>query len=370
MVTADLPDPFEQLVAFGHRPDAKIRPVLLRVLVDLFVSKTHHSAAELQQFEEMMAHLLDEADEETRLSVAGALSKHPLTPPSLLERFVAQRNEVAAKVLAEASMDRRALNAAAVFGTAVMAQAVARRRDIDATVIRNLAERPETDVLCALVENRAAPIDRALLRYLARRSQVHPELAARLLERGDTGETVSLFMAAGRTQRADLIAAARRQDLGATGAPLPFTASPRTMAAIERAALTIGLDGLDAALATALGCTSREITRIIDDPHGEPLALALAALGVPAEVAARIFILGQTGIGHSYAKVRRLVEIVQTVSPRAAGRLIATMLGRSEEPVRRATGNETFEPVRRGESVHVKREVAAKPAARKFNWGG
>lgn len=358
MVSADLPDPLEQLIVFGQRSDAKIRPVLLRVLVDMFVSKPNHGPAELQQFEEIMVHLLDDADDETRLAVAEQLSKHPLTPRALLDRFVAERSGIAAKVLAHAGLDPRTLSAAAVFGTALMAEAVARRPDIDAAVVRSLAERPEIEVLCALVENKAAPVDRPLLRYLARRAQSHPQLAARLLERGDTAETVSLFLVAGRAQRAELIAGARRQDLGSASRPAIFQSSPETLAAIRRAANVPGLDGLDVTLAGALQCTAEKVARLVDDAQGEPLALILAALGVPSEVAARIFILGDPTIGRSYSKVRRLVDIVATVPARAASKLVAAMIGRStEEPRRSASLIEAVDVVRRGEAAQARRDT-------------
>lgn len=369
MITGEFPDSFKQLVAFGQRPDVKIRPVLLRVLVDMFVTRSHHSLTDLRQFEEMMAHLLDDADDETRLVVAEQLSKHPLTPRPLLERFVAERGAIAAKVLAHAGMDNRALNAAAVFGTAVMAEAVARRSDLDLNIVRSIAERPEETVLCALVENAAAPIERSLFRYLARRAQSHPALAASLLQRGGTGEAVTLFFSAAPAQRATLIATARRQDLGLTGRT-PISSSAEMLAAIERAAMAPGLEGLDITLGAALQCTPAEVHRIMDDPHGEPAALALAALGVSPQVAARIFILGNTAISRSYLKVRRLVAITETVSPRAAYQLVAAMLGRSAEVPRRtgATTSVADAAGRRAELTTVRHETAAtQPAPQRVN---
>lgn len=351
MVTDDLPDPFLQLVTIGQRPDGKIRPVLLRVLVDMFVSKPHHSAVELQQFEEMMAHLLDDADDATRLTVAEQLSRHALTPRSLIERFMAERGEIAAKVLARAEMDGRALSAAAVFGTTLMAQAVARRSDIDSSIARSLAERPEWEVLCALVDNKAAPIDRSLFRYLARRAQNLPILAKRLLERGEAGETVSLFLSAPPPRRLELIAAARRQDLGSTGKPNAIEISPDALAGVVQAADRPGLEGLDTALAHALKCNTRDVARILDDPHGEPLAIALAAIGVPVNAAARIFIFGDPSIGHSYGRVKRLVFLVKTLPARAAARLLAGMLGRDVETPRHVPATAGEDATSRGGTV-------------------
>ena len=362
MVTDDLPDPFMQLVTVGQRPDGKIRPVLMRVLVDMFVSKPHHTATELTQFEEMMAHLLDDADDETRLTVAEQLSRHPQTPRSLIARFMAERGEIAAKVLARAEMDGRALSAAAVFGTSLMAQAVARRSDIDAVIARSLAERPEWEVLCALVDNRSAPIDRSLFRYLARRAQSLPILATRLLERGEAGETVSLFLSAPPARRAELIAAARRQDLGSTGRPNAIDISPEALAGVVQASENPGLEGLDSALAHALKCTAHDIARLLDDPHGEPLAVALAAIGVPSNAAARIFILGDPTIGHSYGKVKGLVALVNTLPARAASKLLAAMLGREAEAPRRMAAPAIEDAGVRAEPAQVRREKPSRTA--------
>ena len=54
----DLRQSLERLVKLGQTPDVDIRPVLLRVLVDLFVCKVQHAQADLDQFEDMMQHLL------------------------------------------------------------------------------------------------------------------------------------------------------------------------------------------------------------------------------------------------------------------------------------------------------------------------
>ena len=78
---------------------------------------------------------------------------------------------------------------------------------------------------------------------------------------------------------------------------------------VERAILSPDRDGFDVALADALDSRLDDVWRLIDDPRGEPLALALAAIGAPAELAARVFILSGPAIGHSVMAARTLTTL-------------------------------------------------------------
>jgi uncharacterized protein (DUF2336 family) len=265
-----------------------------------------------------------------------------VTPKRLLRRLIAERGEIASKVLAHAALDSQTLNAAAVLGTSEMALAVAQRDNIDASVARGLAERPEIDVLCALVDNPTAPVDASLHRYLVRRARDNEELAAKLIKRGgDPADSSALFLSASREQRIEIIAAIRRHDLGIAVRADPVQGAAEALAQIERAVLLPGRDGLDTALGIALGLSTSDADRLIDDRGGEPLAIALAALGASPELAARIFILRDPAIGHSYPRVKALVGIVETVSPRAARRLVAAMTGTPAPIARRQTSLQT-----------------------------
>ena len=344
MVTDDLPTAFDQLASFGRAPDVAIRPVLLRVMVDMFANKPHHAAVEIRQFEEILSHILGDADPETRLAVAEKLSRHPQTPRSLLERLLADRDAAATTVVALAALDSPALGVAAVLGTTEVARAAAERPDLDPETVRKLAERPEAAVLHALAGNPAAPISATVLRYLARRARNDNVLAAKLLARpGAQPDAASLFLSASRDQRHLMIADARRRDLGATSRSVSAQVSPDALSAIERAARHAGLEGLDIALTSALGLSSLEVERILDDTGGEPLALVLAAIGVPLETAGRVFLLGDPALAPSYQRLKALLAIVETVSPRTALRLVLGMLGRSPDMPRRPSSAAPFE---------------------------
>lgn len=334
MITADFPASLDRLVELGRTPDVNIRPVLLRVLVDLFVSRSNHGTDALRQFDEIVSRLIEDADDTGRLIVAEKLATHPQTPLALLKRLVAERGAVAGAILSRAGLDSLTLQGAAVLGTTDMAVTVAGRPNLDEATVRALAERPEAEVLAALADNPATGIDTGLQLYLVRRAREHADLAQKLLGRGgDPVIFAALFLAANRTQRLAILTALRRHDLGrAAPEPVPNAAAARDQ--IARIALRPGQDGLALVLCHALGLPAPLAEAIVDDPGGEPLAVALAALDVEPEIAARVFILGPPVIGHCYDTVRSLVGIVETVSAGAARRLLASLTGEAA-PARR-----------------------------------
>ena len=325
----DLRRSLENLAALGKTPDVNIRPVLLRVLVDLFVRKTYHSPAEMRQFEEITQRLLDEADDETRLIVADKLSRHPATPRTLFDRFLTERGQTASRVLEHASVASDMLLAAATWGTLDMAMAVARRADLDTAVARALAERPEREILLVLVDNRTAPFDRSLVQYLARRARGDEEVSLLLLKREcEPADLAPFFLLASSERRTAILASACRDDLG------PESRRPRLSAEegaalmrVERALMASDQDSFDVALAAALKIPLSDAWSIIDDRRGEPLAVALAAIGASPEFAARVFILSGPAIGHSVMAVRTLTKLVEDLPMRTARRIVAVMTG-------------------------------------------
>jgi hypothetical protein len=81
--------------------------------------------------------------------------------------------------------------------------------------------------------------------------------------------------------------------------------------------------------AMRLGCDPRGIQEIIRDKSGEPLAVALAALGMEPADAARIFLSSEPDISHSVDRIRMLTRITTDLSPNAARGLMSAMLGQS-----------------------------------------
>lgn len=342
----DLRGSLERLVRLGRTPDVDIRPVLLRVLVDMFVRRAHHAPSDLLQFEDMIGRLLDDADAEVRRAVAETLAGHPATPPGLVARFLAEGGDVAVPVLARAEIDAQALIQAADWGTTAMAVAVASRPDLSVAAVESLAARPEPEVLRALAQNAAAPLAAETIRYLVRRARDDEALGRALLDRDGLPPAAQapLFLLADSAGRAAILLAARREDLGPDERRTRLTpAETAALDRVERAIMAPDRDGFDAALALALDVRIEDVWRLIDDTRGEPLAVALAAIGASAELAARVFILSGPAIGHSVMAVRNLTALVESLPRRTALRLVAAMTQAAARNARRPSA----EPVGR-----------------------
>ncbi|MGI3904100.1 MAG: DUF2336 domain-containing protein [Janthinobacterium lividum] len=338
----DLRGSLERLVRLGRTPDVDIRPVLLRVLVDMFARRLHHSPDDIVQFEGMIERLLDESDGEVRRAVADKLAGHPATPKRLIERFLAEGGDMAASVLGGADVETAILQRAADWGTTAMAVAVAGRSDLSPDTVASLVDRPEPDVLMAVAANTAAPVGLDAFRYLVRRARGNDALGRALLRReAFDGERAPLFLVADSAQRAAIILAARREDLGPEIRRVRLTEDEAAaLARVERAVMAPERDGFDEALALALNIRLDDAWRLIDDPKGEPLALALAAVGASAELAARVFILSGPAIGHSVMAVRRLTALVEGMPRPTAARLIAAMAQAGARAPRPPTGDD------------------------------
>ena len=359
----DLRASLERLVRLGRTPDIDIRPVLLRVLVDMFARRLHHTPADLAQFEDMIGRLLDDADGEVKCAVADKLAGHPATPESLLRRFLDEGGAAAVPVLARAAVDPDALLQAATWGTTAMAMAVASRPDLSTDILASLIDRPEREVLLAVAENAEAPVGIEAFHYLVRRARDDEALGRALLARDiPPADCAPLFLFADSARRAAIILAARRDDLAPTvGRARLGGDEAAALDRVERAVLAPDRDSFDAALAAALNIRREDMRLLIEDPRGEPLALALAAIGASPEFAARVFILSGPAIGHSVMAVRSLTALVEGIPRRTALRLVNAMTHAAARVARRTEAEGRLR-IEDGRSVARTRERAEESA--------
>jgi uncharacterized protein (DUF2336 family) len=329
-------------MALGKREELELRPVLLRVLTDMFVAQPTHARDEIKQFEAIILGLVGHADQQTRDMIAAKLARFGATPPSVVERLMADGGNAAAEFLAHSSLvghDR--LVAAALDCEESLAVAIARRPDLDEELVGILAARPEIAVARALMENFAAPVGEDFAASLIERGRADAELGAALCKRVDNAALLTpLFLRATPRLRADIILAARRADF------INKTREPRgagealVAAELERAALDGDRPLFAAILARGLGVSLNIANEIVDDDHGEPLAMAMAALRVSADAAARIFMtIPKPDIAHSAARVRALAQLSIDVAPGAARAIIAAISGAKKQWPRQNTAS-------------------------------
>ncbi|MDB5596749.1 MAG: hypothetical protein JWM36_3710 [Hyphomicrobiales bacterium] len=328
----------QKLAACGPNENGATRPVLLRVLTDLFVMRQSHTDDEIRQFAEIASRVVDDASPDEILHVAGALWDNPDAPVEVVDRLVARGGPGALLLLAKCRhVSTLSIDSAASLGLPAAAAAVAQRADLDATMVKTLAMRGEPEVLRALAANEAAPLGADALNVLVDHGREDSGVAALLCQRlPHRPEVAGLFLSATSRQRAMMLASAKR----AAGDEAPVTGwadASQTPAArrIEAAALDRDSDALHAALAEACDCDPALMSAIIADPGGEPLAIALRAVGMSPVVATRIFLFADPEISHSFGKVSMLTRLAASTSQEVAGQILRAMIG---TPARAARG--------------------------------
>ncbi len=326
---ADLPENLLGLARLGSGGGLDMRPVLLRVLTDLFVSRAHHGYDEIRQFETIALGLLDKTDSATKIIVAEKLALCGAAPRSLAERLVSEGGPAAAAMLARSTVLPRAWLLCAAMGEAGdLAEAVAGRPDLDSNLCQILAARPEIEIIRALAANSGAPLDPAGFRALAARAAGDRALAAALCARSASPRDIApLFLYASHRQRIAILLDARRADLGQPAQAGPSQTEAATAAEIESAAMKGDLTLMAAIVARALGSTLSAAREFAEDTNGEAFALVLCALRTGVDAAARIFMCLDPAIAHNVERVRALVRITADTAPATALRLVQQMIG-------------------------------------------
>jgi hypothetical protein len=322
--------PFLDALAASSRPAD--RQLWLRVAADCLAALP----AEAPRRQAVLAAAtaaLGDADAATRSAFARRLAPCPAAADALAV-VEAMGGEAALVALAEAvSLPRQRLIAAAE-GEAAQARAVARRVDLDPTLVGRLVEREEIEVALALARNRHAPIDALRFAALARRAKARVEqtgdrrLVDALLQRTPaTIEQAALFLEADPTHRGRIVAAAQRATLGRREAAFDGGEAARVAARLEGDALAGDWSRFEATLVEAFGCSPALAARIAGDASGEPLAVALAALYAPDDATVRILAARDLLDGGGYRRIAALARLKDALSPAAARLTMAALIG-------------------------------------------
>lgn len=329
------------LTSLVGRRDPEARRILLRVATDRFVNEPVLSRESIARFEKEALPLLLDSDPHTRLIVARKLAPLLSTPTALLETILALGGEAALTVLERAvAIDRERLSVAA-RGDDAEAVAIAQRTDLDEELIRQLAERSEPAVVFALADNASAAIPADIFTLLARRTTRDEKLARALLARPVAPlDQAALFLYASSPQRAAMLLAAQRAEMARTPAPA-WPGGAEAAAKLERQALARQPAQFIATLAEALGCAPDLAERIVGEPSGEALAVALAALGAAEDATMRILLLGDA-VNLDYKRLGALTRLKDALHPAAARRIVAAIVG--VEPPRNAVAEPVLDP--------------------------
>jgi hypothetical protein len=257
----------ESLVGLRWHDGPDVRPVLLRVLTDLYVQKPRHSADEEQQYVELALRLLDAVDGSVCSDVARRLAAYGGAPMAVLRRLAAHPvPEPAVKQAAAASGSEKQ----PMITSAPPTDPFSTGSDFE-------------DIACELNEIffAATPAERRLI----------------VINLDYSNAVSTQSMARAYTDAAN-------RDL-------------------EAAALQGRLDEFIRELERAMKISREHAQRIVNDSSGEPLVVAARALDMPIDILQRILLCVNPAIGHSVRRVYSLSALYRDMTLESALRLLA-----------------------------------------------
>ncbi|MCC8984109.1 DUF2336 domain-containing protein [Bradyrhizobium sp. 10BB] len=275
MSAAPLFPGFDGLMTLSRREGVDIRPTLLRVLTDLYVQASAHSADEERQFVELTSRLIDEVDDATRAAVRARLAIYPATPARIMDKLGLRRGG------------------------------------------------PDQPMPAATPI--PAPTPAALPAKIPTEAELR--MAASLAMRpNDAAEISDMFFAASAKERAQILHNLQETPLKAA-ARIPAARAARAIHILEMAAFAEDLDNFTLELGEALILPSRIAAEVVNDPGGEPLACAMRALDVSSAAFQRILMFLNPEAGSSVNYVYRLSRLYDRLSERSALVMLAAWRG-------------------------------------------
>jgi len=317
---------FHQLVS---AKDAERAVALLRVSVDLFAAVDIHSDADIRRFGELCTQLLADVGPECRRFVADRLAHRADAPAQLITALASDSTDVSEPVL---------LHSPVLTDDDLMQ--LARQRDDVAAII---ARRPglSADLAAALAahglmaqdshnhraESDPVAADRPIPTAMPASGNALPAGSLAAIAQSQSLDAIARHIFdMGEDDRRVAIANARHAALAAKvqrRAPtfvLPTEASSADVAErLFKVAIGKNAEAMSDTLATALAISPAMADRIIRDPDGDVLALALAALAIPSEAACSLFLHVNAAAARSAEHLAKLMQLYETLPHGFAG---------------------------------------------------
>ncbi len=314
------------LVSLAQERALDLRPVILRVQTDLFVTAPVRDGVTIEAFEALACGLLPLVDPATAAGIARKLAPLRDTPESVLRLLARHSPEACCAVVALAPSLSAVIIESAVASAKEVAGAFASRADLDEGQIALLADQNEKAVDLALAGNHALSFKGAVLDDLVARGRDDAAIAAALLRRPalSPADQAPLYLHADNPRRREIrdgiaTLAALRNAAFAKDAGL----SRQLVDAAERQDEREFGSGLAVALRLA-----RVPEWAFDAPHRhELLALALRAAGVAEDETIRILLSLHPVIARSAPAVFGLVRLYRTVPRSSALHLVQAVTG-------------------------------------------
>jgi uncharacterized protein (DUF2336 family) len=311
------------LVELARRDRVELRPVLLRVLTDLYVQEAVHGPAEKARFAELASRLLDSVDLATRAAVAERLARYAGTPPAVAAKLARDDISVANPILRRSSVLSEAeLHSILDSSGIAHAIAIAARKNLPQSIAARLRE---AGMGCA---QKNAHGDQAPMATQSNMQAMSPAVTFTLARRflmTNSDERRLILTAMACCPPADDEERLRRLDRGFNDQ-------------LERTALQHRSTEFMMLLHDHAGMPGDIAARIVGETSGEPLAVVCRALDMPFNTASRILLFLNPEIGGSVQRVFTLASRYEGTKPENARRLTAAWCGLGAGPQRAAPG--------------------------------
>lgn len=318
---------FDGLADLGRKDGVDIRPVLVRVLTDLYVQKPYHTGEEEQNYVELMLRFIGATDVATRAIVARKLAAYDRAPRAVIQRLARDVIEVAEPILRQSPLLSPAdLVLIADCGPQHAAIVTARRHaDISRSVeeARPVSSFASTPTVLADAEERALPAQAKTQPPPATAPEPVNAGMQREVRRSDDADLSRRFFKADSAGRRKLLAELEAETSAA--AESEVRKHEDLLARLETSALRRMPEAFENELERALAISRDAASLIVHDERGEPLLVALKALGMPSAMVLRVLLFLNPAIGQSVERVFDLARLYDRISPAAASRLIASM---------------------------------------------
>ncbi len=260
------------LAGLTDRTGVDTRPILLRVLTDLYIQRPSHTPAEERHYTELALRLIDVVDAATCATIAGKLNNYPGAPQDVLRRLGVTTDMTLPQAPPSPPVDPWLEDDLGIFEPA----------------------RTQSAPGGATVTTAPSATD-----YIAQRE--------------------AFFTASALERRTILL----KLDYDADIEAVPLAQGTSIVRYLEQAAVAGRFQEFTTLLQQSLG-TSRAITgRIITDPLGEPFTVSAKAIAIPTDAFQRIVMFLNPSISHSVDRVYELSDLFETLPLPVALQMVA-----------------------------------------------
>lgn len=251
----------EGLMKLSNREGVDIRPTLLRVITDLYLQKSDHSAEASRRYERLALKLIEHVDAKTKATIAQKIAGYPNAPASVRQRLLKEYIKI---------------------------------------------KTPDEQALAAPVAQPAKPAE-------------HKPAATGMAAAQELSE---LFFTANAEERRLILLNLPYAPI-TPAEPLEPTAAKAVSQRLEAAALNHRIEAFARELEQALSISRDLAHRMVTDPSGEPIVVAASALQMSAAVLQRILLCINPVISQSVQLVYDLALLHEDLKAASALRMIA-----------------------------------------------